>query len=160
MVKFKTNFFNIALNTISITILVSNWALVLFYYFDLPNIINSHYNILGEPDNSGNKIIILLLPILSLITYMGFSYLEKRPHLLNYPVPVNTKNSKRLASIAIKAIILIKLIVLLLFLFLSYTMVFNNLESSSSMNNSILMFFVGLIVFTLVYFINKMYKAK
>ncbi len=69
------------------------WALSLYAYFSLPEVIPVHFNLKGHPDSYGSKIIFLTLPILLsiapllllLITRWRFEIINKYPHLINLP---------------------------------------------------------------------------
>ena len=62
-------------------------------YFELPEIIPTHYNEAGEADSYGDKLNILALPIISTLLFIGLTILNKRPHLFNYPSEITKENA-------------------------------------------------------------------
>ena len=64
--------------------IVGIWTLTLINYFELPEIIPTHYNGAGKADGFGNKANILTLPIVSTILFVGMTILNKYPHVFNY----------------------------------------------------------------------------
>lgn len=76
-----------------------------FYFFDkLPAIIPSHFGSNGEADGFSTKGIIWTLPIIGLVMYVGMLWLNKYPHIFNYPQKLTQENAKRLYTIATRMI--------------------------------------------------------
>jgi uncharacterized membrane protein len=60
------------------------WGLTLFVIFKLPAVIPTHFNALGQPDDYGNKLTILILPFISTLLYFVLTKLNLHPHTFNY----------------------------------------------------------------------------
>ena len=56
---------------IGVLVLVTFWAVTLFYYSKLPDTIPTHYNISGQADDHGSKTTILLLPVVGTILFLA-----------------------------------------------------------------------------------------
>lgn len=77
----------------SLLIVILMWAVSLYAYFTLPDIIPTHFGMKGNPDAYGNKTIFLILPVLfslapAIILIMvkfRFVLINKYPYLINLP---------------------------------------------------------------------------
>jgi len=77
----------------------------------LPAKVPTHFDLSGRPDAWGDRATLLALPILVVLFYVGFSFLERLPHTYNYPVPVNANNARRLYGLGRQLVLTMKLIV-------------------------------------------------
>jgi uncharacterized membrane protein len=91
------------------------WTLTLTNYFELPEIIPTHYNGTGEVDGFGNKTNIFALPIISTILFIGLTILNKNPHVFNYPSEITTENALHQYTNATRMMRVLKLVVVLIF---------------------------------------------
>ncbi len=77
----------------SLIIVILMWAVSLYAYFTLPDIIPTHFGLKGKPDAYGSKTIFLILPVLfnlapAIILIMvkfRFILINKYPYLINLP---------------------------------------------------------------------------
>ena len=76
----------------SITVL-GIWIFTIVNYFDLPEIIPTHYNGAGKANGFGKKEAILILPTISTMIFIGITILNKYPHVFNYPDTITEKNA-------------------------------------------------------------------
>ncbi|MEO6583394.1 MAG: DUF1648 domain-containing protein [Ferruginibacter sp.] len=107
--------FDNTLELISILLLVLMWGFTIFSLFNLPATIPIHFNTKGEADNYGNKITILILPVLGTLIYFGLTQLNKYPHIFNYMTKINEDNALKQYSIATKMLRFLKAAILLIF---------------------------------------------
>ena len=91
------------------------WALTVYMIFKLPQTIPVHYNFSGEPNRYGNKALILVLPIFGTAQFFLFTWLNKSPHIFNYPVTITEENAEKQYRIATRMNRVVKLSVLILF---------------------------------------------
>lgn len=68
--------------------------LAVYQYYTLPEIIPVHYNASGVPDRYGNKTFLFFLPALALVLFIGMTWLNKYPHIFNYPVTITNENAE------------------------------------------------------------------
>ena len=61
------------------------WGLTILNYTNLPNIIPTHYNGAGVADGFGEKWMILTLPLVATVLFIGITIINKFPHIFNYP---------------------------------------------------------------------------
>jgi uncharacterized membrane protein len=91
------------------------WSLTLYSFWKLPATIPTHYNASGQVDDYGNKLTLLILPILATAIYFGLTQLNKHPHVLNYMNKITEDNAHRQYTIATRMLRFIKLATLLIF---------------------------------------------
>ncbi len=94
--------------------LVAIWIIAFACYSGLPDTIPIHYNNTGQADGFGHKIHILLYPLIATVLAIGMTFLNRFPHIFNYPIPITDSNAleqytdmTRLVRYAKLAIILI-----------------------------------------------------
>src|SRR4051794_11948499 len=95
--------------------LVIIWCSTLYSFLKLPMTIPTHFNAAGRPDNYGNKMTLLILPLLATIIYFGLTQLNKYPHIFNYVTKTTEHNAERQYTIATRLIRFMKLAILLIF---------------------------------------------
>ena len=78
----------------SFTMLGAIWLLTAFQYAKLPDIIPVHFNASGEADGWGDKAILWILPLLTLVLTFLMKLLAGKPHLHNYPVKITEDNAE------------------------------------------------------------------
>lgn len=100
--------------------IILNWVLPLIFYFQLPEIITTHYGIDGKPNDWGSKNSIFILPVISTILYIGLTILNRFPHIFNYPVKVTPDNFVQLYIRYTRIIRVMKLVIILIFIFIEW----------------------------------------
>lgn len=68
--------------------------------------------------NDTNISMLIIVPIIGVILYIGLSVLQKFPHVLNYAVEVNDDNYIKLYSRAVKVIRYAKIVLVLTYAFI------------------------------------------
>jgi uncharacterized membrane protein len=155
----KMNFIRI-ITILSFILLLINILLVLFYYPQLPDVIDSHFNIIGTADNNASKIIILILPILSLLSYLLFAYVIRHPEIMNFPVRLNETNKNRLIVISVQMINTLRFLLSFLFLYISISVIYSEIKLLHHINVYIIYIVIVSIFLTLIIGIRKMYSIK
>jgi len=97
-------------------VLIMLWALTIYSYQQLPDIIPAHFNLKGQVDNYEHKFIVLLLPLLPTILFVILTVLNRYPYILNYPVPITPNNAFRQYSLAARMLRYIRLAILIIFI--------------------------------------------
>lgn len=93
-------------------------GLAVFYYNQLPEQIPRHYDFAGRPDALGGKMILWLLPTLGLIIYGLLTFMNRIPHLFNYPMKITAENAATQYFMATRLIRVLKAFIMLLFAYL------------------------------------------
>lgn len=148
------------IEAVSVIILLIIFFLPQYYYNDLPAKIPIHFNISGQPDNYAGKVLIWLLPFLSLFFYLGFTILKRMPHILNYPGHRTLNKNKEQYKIAVRILRYLLLVVLASFLYLVYGTINVALKQWEGIGSMPVIIIVLLILLILTVFVRRMVKLK
>ncbi|HYD91359.1 MAG TPA: DUF1648 domain-containing protein [Flavobacterium sp.] len=96
------------------------WALVIYFYPKLPDIVPIHFNFNGEADGFGDRQTMFLLPVIGTLLFMVLTALSLYPHTFNYPVKITEDNALRQYTIAVRMMRFLKLGVIILFGIIEY----------------------------------------
>lgn len=114
-IKISLNHIDKLLETVGIILLVIIWTLNVFNYFKSPDVVPIHFNLSGQPDDYGSKVILLMIPIIPTVIYLGLTKLNKYPHIYNYITTITAENAKRHYTIATRMIRILKVSIALIF---------------------------------------------
>jgi uncharacterized membrane protein len=95
--------------------LVVMWAFTLYSFLKLPTTIPTHFSASGQADDYGNKLTLLILPILATIIYFSLTQLNKYPHIFNYMTKITDDNAQKQYTIATRMLRFLKLAILVIF---------------------------------------------
>lgn len=138
--------------------LITLWFIILLNYSDLPDKIPSHYNALGEIDGYGSKFLLIILTLISTILYIGLTFLNRYPHIFNYPVKITQVNALKQYSFATRMIRYLKFIIVLIFSSIAYITILNNKNSDISIGIWFLPIILVSVFAPLIYYIKKSLK--
>ncbi|MEW6362183.1 MAG: DUF1648 domain-containing protein [Acidobacteriota bacterium] len=99
---------NLVLEIAALVGLIFQLALIIFVWNILPEVIPIHFDFAGDVDQTGSKTDLLLLAGLSVLFYIGLTWLGYYPEKFNYPWKINPNERERQYSLARKFIRLIK----------------------------------------------------
>lgn len=116
----KPTGFDYLLEVLAALSLLSLFLIPLWYYQDLPETIPRHFNGRGEPDGEGGKGIFLIIPVVGLVLYAGITWLNRYPHLFNYPVAITPANAEFQYRNALRLMRVLKAVITFLFAFIVY----------------------------------------
>lgn len=91
----KKSGLEIVLDLIGIVSFMAICIYCIYIWPSLPDSIPTHYNFKGEADSWGGKGSLLILPLISLILWIGLTALERYPHVHNYN-GLTEENAERL----------------------------------------------------------------
>ena len=128
-----------ALGVIALLVLIT---LPLYYFDQLPNEIPSHYGASGKPDEYSEKGIIWTLPIVGVILYLGIFWLNKYPHIFNYPQQITEGNALRLYTVATKIIRFLNTQMSIAFAYLTYSTIQTSLGRQDGISSHFLLIFL------------------
>lgn len=115
-------------------------VLPMYYYPELPDRIPRHFDATGQVTAYGGKGIMWLMPIMGLITYTGLFFLNKVPHIFNYPTEITAENAKRQYRAATRMIRTLNLIIAWTFFYLTYSTIQTSVGIQEGLNE----FFMGI----------------
>lgn len=131
------------------------WVVTISNYNNLPESIPIHYNTLGQADGFGSKVIILTLPFIATILFIGLTILNKFPHVFNYPISITADNALRQYTIATRLIRYLKLIIVFIFGQIVLQTIKNVKENTSELGIWMLPLTLGLIFVPIAFYIFK-----
>lgn len=136
-------------------LLLTIWIWVLISYKNLPDIIPTHYNASGVADGFGEKVNLLILPLLATVLFATLTLLNKFPHKFNYLVKITPENAYRQYVNATRMLRALKLVIVIVF----GLVIFQTLQYKVIQKHHIIQYFPPLtlmIIFVpIVYFIGK-----
>jgi uncharacterized membrane protein len=138
-----------------------NFILALTFYFQLPEIIATHFNLKGEPNGYSSKDSIWIIPILNLILYYGMTQIATKikPWNYNYPTKVTEKNAPALYTMSIRMLVWLNLGIALVFLVIStHTILLAREVTSIDIGWVIIALVVAITIGPFIY-IYKMFKV-
>jgi uncharacterized membrane protein len=96
-----------------IVLIARAWAI-------LPSTIPVHYGFSGQPDAWGGKAELLALPVVSVLLYLGLTWLARYPHKLNYPWTITERNAEQQYRLAKSLVGAVKALLIWLFTAISW----------------------------------------
>lgn len=140
--------------------LILLWILVLKSYNKLPEIIPSHFNPSGQPDDTSNKNFIFILPVIGTFVFFLLTVLQNYPYTFNYPVKITADNAMKQYTNAIKMIRYLKLIILVVFGLITFFTLKTAWGESEGLGIWFLPVFLIGVFGPLAYYITKAFKNK
>lgn len=80
----KITFLEIILNSLALALFIGSVVYLITVWTTLPGEVPAHYNGAGEVDRWGSKWEMIILPVISLMMWIGMTVLERYPHVYNY----------------------------------------------------------------------------
>ncbi|HAL65100.1 MAG TPA: hypothetical protein DCP10_05995 [Bacteroidales bacterium] len=146
--------------SISIISLALSFIIIAYYWGKYPNSVAIHYNALGQADSYGSKWLLIILPLTGLLTYIGMTYLNRFPHIFNYPVEVSERNAELLYKIGKRLISFMKMMVCLLVLYITFSQTSSMIFHRSGVNVFIILISLLCLGAAPIYAAVKMNKAR
>lgn len=119
-IKVKPTLFTTIIEIINYFLLILFWVIASLVYKHLPNKIPTHYNSFGEVDAYGDQTTIFLLPLIATVLFLIVSISAKNPHTFKYSITITEQNAEAQYKNAMRFMQLIKLFMLLVFIFIDY----------------------------------------
>jgi uncharacterized membrane protein len=85
----------IAYEILALSGLAFELVVIMYKWAALPAVIPTHFGFSGQADDWSGKKWLLLLPALSLVFYLGLTWLSRYPQKFNYPWQVTERNAER-----------------------------------------------------------------
>jgi uncharacterized membrane protein len=157
-IKIEITAFDKKLELLGHTLLILLWSITLYIFFKLPQIIPIHFNLKGEADGYGNKLMLLLLPTLATILHAGLTQLNKYPHIFNYMVKITEDNAVRQYTMATRMIRFVKLAMLIIFLIVVVAVYLSINKVANLLGFWFLPFTFAIILIPTIYYIKQSFK--
>lgn len=129
-------------------------ALPVYYWQDIPDIVPTHFNAAGQPDDYGSKWSTIALPIIGSLLFFGLIWINKYPHSFNYTQKITEANAYDQYRMASRLMRVVGTIVSLSFAYLTYTVIHTSLGNLDGPGKYFVIFFtVGVLVVPIIYLI-------
>jgi len=154
-VKIKNTKLHIALEIISLVIILAMFLYPLIVWKDIPDSIPMHYNVRGEIDRYANKNSIFFLPVVGLVLYVLLTVVTFFPSIWNMPVTITHENKERVYRCIKNLLLFLKAEIMVTFLFIEYNDVNVEPLPGAFLGIELLSIFA-----TLIFFINRTVKVS
>ncbi|PID27147.1 MAG: hypothetical protein CR982_06760 [Candidatus Cloacimonadota bacterium] len=142
-------------NILGVIVLI---ATPLYFYNDLPDTIPAHFGLDGNIDKISDKDTIWYLPIVGVVNYALLLFLNRFPHIFNYPQKVTDENRERLYQSATRMIRGLNFIIVYSFAYISYSTIEIALGVKEKIEFWFLPIFISLLLMFIVYSVYKLMK--
>lgn len=136
------------------------WVVTLSFYDKLPEIIPTHFDALGQPNQHGSKLSIMFLPVIGTLVFLGLTVLNMYPHIFNLPVKINESNAYRQYTNATRMLRIIKISITIVFSLVVYMIIVAAKEGAAKSNIWALPIILGIIIIPIIYFLIKAVKMR
>lgn len=144
-VSTKKEYTDVFLDVFAMFSVILMFVFVTDIFNQLPDTIPTHYNFASEPDSYSSKFTLWLIPIISLILFLGLSILNKYPHIFNYPTKITEENAVKHYKYAARLIRVLNLIISSCFLYVTYSGIQTALGNANGLTNYFVIVFLVLI---------------
>jgi len=118
--KTRYTLFQFVLEVVGVVLLVLYIAFIIGSWGNLPDKIPAHFNAAGIVDRWGNKSEMIILPVITALTYAGMSIIMFFPKTWNVPKARSVENSYYVYSTIKTMMIFLKSEIVATFFFISY----------------------------------------
>lgn len=119
ILKLKKTAFEITLNMLSLLLFIGSMVYLAVIWASLPDKVPTHFNLAGEANGWGHKGTLLLLPMIGFVVWIGFTLLERVPHVYNY-TGLTEENAERQYKNARTMMNVLKNEIMIIFVYLSW----------------------------------------
>lgn len=151
---------NALLTASSYILLILLWALSLFVYFQVPDVIPVHFNASGVADGHGTRLFLFIFPTLSTALFFFFGYLASQPQMLNYPVRKTPENQQALEALGQECLLALRSALSLGFMLLLTGIYLAAKNQTNQLGTGYFWAFLGLILGTTGAYIVKMIRIR
>ena len=148
------------IEALSVIALVFMIIIAVYYYGELPDTVPQHYDYNGNPDKYGDKSVMFVLPGIAMFLYIGLTILTMFPHIFNYPVKITKENAEKQYKLAIRLLRTLKLVIIVLFAFITYASMKTALGEFAGVGVYFLPVFLFIILGVIGYYAYKAYIKR
>lgn len=148
------------LDLISIVIILISVIMTIKYWMNAPDIIPTHYSLLGEANGYGSKNTLFLLLGIEVVIYIGMSILSKYPQIYNYVVVINDSNREKQYNMSTTFVRVMKLELLIIFSYIQLIGVIPKTSGKSMMSPYFLTLELIVVFGSIAFYIRKSIKNK
>jgi len=127
---------------------------IIIAYPSLAQSVPTHFGAGGKPDAWGEKSSLLIIPVVTIVIYVGLTVLNKYPHVFNYPVPITEQNASRQYQYAKSLLSTLKFTASGIFLYIQLQTVYVAKQIQSGLGTYFLVLIViGTFIPIIIYFV-------
>jgi hypothetical protein len=141
-------------------ILAALWVLVGMHYSGLPDVIPVHFDLSGHADGFGSKVMLLSLPAVATLLFLGMTVLNRFPHVFNYPVPITETNARAQYTLATRMIRYYKCSIVFIFGLIAFKTIQLAHGHADRLGIWVLPLILALVFIPLIYFIAKASRTE
>jgi uncharacterized membrane protein len=153
-INLKWTFWDVILECAGWFALLLFWIILVASYHQVPANVPTHFDLLGKPDAFGHKSQLFVLPIVTSALFFGLTWLNKFPHIFNFPIEINEQNAEIQYRLSTRFLRWLKGWIVLLFLMISWHSMNASNHAAVSLNRllPLMLFgvFIGLITYLIV----------
>ncbi len=158
ILKVPLKHIDIAVELLSIALLLLMWLYIITEYHNLPDIIASHFNVKGQPDDYANKGFLWFIPTIGTVLYVALLYLNRYPHKHNYTVNITPENAFKHYQFSTRVLRTVNFLCLLLFAYITYAIIKSAKNGQSELGFAFIYIVIGISILLPVIII--IYKKK
>lgn len=155
---------DIFLDVFSFGILILALLYTILNYSALPELVPMHFNHSGEITRYDSKDMIWVFFAIGFPTIYGIFYLNKFPHIFNYPQKITAENTKKMYSDATRMLRFLNVSIALLLAIISFEIVQVSLNQSKSITQTANYLIMGIVILMtigpLIYVVLNLRKQK
>lgn len=155
--KIKKKPLDYCISYLTFGLMIVCWMYFFFIYSSLSQRVPIHYNLLGEPDNYGDKNSIIGLLIAHTFLVIMIALLNRVPHTFNYPHPITRENYQQHYYLATQFLRFINFGISIVFASLFLQTIAHGLDLETLKNLPILFILILVMLFPTVWYF---YKAR
>jgi uncharacterized membrane protein len=156
----KANAFDTLLEILACVTVLYMFFFLAISYTSLPARIPSHYNAAGAVDGWGSKSMLLTLAIIGTVLYAGVTFLQRLPHIFNYPFVITYKNAHAQYLNAVRMMRFLKTIIAIQFAYIVHSSIEVAKGNQEGLGGFFLPTSIILIFGSLTYFIVQAFKSR
>lgn len=146
--------------TAAILGVIVGFGLLIRYWSVLPDLVPRHFGLDGRPDAYSGKDILLLLPIIGVIFYLGLTVLGRFPHVLNYPWKITSMNAYRQYYLARMLIVSLKAEMIWVFTYIEIIQIRTALNQAEGLGPAFIPAMLAVFFATIGIYLYLAYQAR
>jgi uncharacterized membrane protein len=150
--KEKVSSLQIAYEVLAASGLLFHIVLITRAWASLPSTIPVHYGLSGQPNAWGGKIELLELPVVSVILYVGLTWLARYPHKLN-PWTITERNAEQLYRLAKSSVGAVKGLLVWLFTAITWQTIRVAMGQTGGLGGAFIAVILGITGLTVVVYV-------
>jgi uncharacterized membrane protein len=104
----------------ALIVLIATWGFTIYHFNKLPDIIATHFDLSGKPNDYGSKYTIWLLPVIITFVYVSIFSLNRKPHKFNYLITITELNAYKQYKLASRMMRVILFNITIMFAYITF----------------------------------------